>query len=153
MRNAYLTKNARLPNILGGAFDLYQAQPGTSARPETRIEVPMKKTRLTLAALTLGTSMAFAATPHSVYNPATGIVMPMDQIDFSQLDAGQMAEIIAEMRAMAAEHRAQAQQVLQAHMQEMTPEARAERRAAMQQKMQQNGGNGGGMGGIGHDNY
>ncbi len=116
----------------------------------------MNKTLLTLAALTLGTglgaSLALADTPPSVYDPVTGVVMPIDQIDFSQLDAAQIAAVIAEMQAMRDEHRAQAEETMRARMQEMTPEARAEMRAAMQQEMQdmQNnmgGGAGGGMGG------
>ncbi len=116
----------------------------------------MNKTLLTLAALTLGTSMALADTPPSVYDPVTGVVMPIDQIDFSQMDAAEIAAVIAEMQAMRDEHRAQAEETMRARMQEMTPEARAEMRAAMQQEMQdmqdmqnmgQNAGAGGGMGG------
>ncbi len=123
----------------------------------------MNKTLLTLAALTLSTGMALADTKPSIWDPSTGMVVPVDQIDFANTDAADMVAMLAEMRAMGAEHRQEAQAMMQQHMQEMTPEARAELQAAMQQEMQamqQNGtmsggnmgnmgGNGGGMGGNG----
>ena len=139
-----MDKNARLSNIFRRAFHLYQGQPGTFARPKTKIEDTMNKALLTLAALTLSTGFAFADAAPSVTDPVSGMEMPINQIDFSQLTAEQMAALISEMQAMSGEHRQQAQEMMQAQMQEMSPEAMAELRAAMQQEMQNNGGMGNG---------